>query len=218
MSAVTSRLSRQQEKKLRSMLGCSRLGLLFKASVHGYSGAAFHRKCDRQGPTVTVAYNQAGYVFGAYTSRDYAQTNQMQQPKVAFSASLSALEFGHMNIGPYPNQVTLVYQNAFTNIGSAYDPNTGIFTAPVRGVYYFSFVVFNPYDLSTGLSLMKNGQHVVSVSDNPPGVDTEDTASNAASLLLEKGDQVCVQLMQNRKVYSDKFKRNTFSGHLLYGM
>ncbi|KAL6489713.1 hypothetical protein MHYP_G00000580 [Metynnis hypsauchen] len=141
-----------------------------------------------------------------------------EQPKVAFSASLSALEFGHINFGPYPNQVTLVYQNAFTNIGSAYDPNTGIFTAPVRGVYYFSFVVFNPYDLSTGLSLMKNGQHVVSVSDNPPGVDTEDTASNAASLLLEKGDQVCVQLMQNRKVYSDKFKRNTFSGHLLYGM
>ncbi|KAI4898407.1 hypothetical protein NFI96_023065, partial [Prochilodus magdalenae] len=117
-----------------------------------------------------------------------ATDNAPEQPKVAFSASLSDLNISSKNIGPYLEQVTLVYQHAFTNIGSAYDPNTGIFTAPVRGVYYFSFVAFNPYDHSTGLSLMKNGQHVVSVSDNAPGVDTEDTASNAASLLLEKGD------------------------------
>uniref|UniRef100_A0A3B4DA10 C1q domain-containing protein n=1 Tax=Pygocentrus nattereri TaxID=42514 RepID=A0A3B4DA10_PYGNA len=133
--------------------------------------------------TVTLVYENA------FTNIGYAYDPQTEQPKVAFSASLSALEVGSMNIGPYQDQVTLVYQNAFTNIGSAYDPNTGIFTAPVRGVYYFSFVVFNPYNHLTGLSLMKNGQHVVSVSDNPPGLDTEDTASNAASLLLEKGDQ-----------------------------
>lgn len=95
---------------------------------------------------------------------------------------------------------------------------TGVFVAPVKGVYYFSLVAFNPYDHSTGLSLMKNREHVVSVSDNPPGEDTEDTASNAASLLLEKGDQVYIQLMENRKIYCDQFRRNTFSGHLLYTM
>ncbi|KAL7879335.1 hypothetical protein SRHO_G00015890 [Serrasalmus rhombeus] len=27
------------------MLGCNRLSLLFKASVHGYTGNAFHQKC-----------------------------------------------------------------------------------------------------------------------------------------------------------------------------
>lgn len=52
----------------------SRLSLLFKASVHGYSADSFHQKCDRQGPTVVVAYNNSGYIFGAYTSSDYAQT------------------------------------------------------------------------------------------------------------------------------------------------
>ncbi|KAL7879377.1 hypothetical protein SRHO_G00016310 [Serrasalmus rhombeus] len=92
MSAVTSRLSRQQEKKLCSMLGCNRLHLLFKASVHGYTGDAFHRKCDRQGPTVTVSYNQSGYVFGAYTSRDYAQTNQNIADEKAFLFSFNDQE------------------------------------------------------------------------------------------------------------------------------
>ncbi|KAL6489669.1 hypothetical protein MHYP_G00000140 [Metynnis hypsauchen] len=92
MSAVTSRLSRQQEQKLCSMLGCNRLSLLFKASVHGYSGPVFHQKCDRQGPTVTVAYNNSGYIFGAYTSRDYAQTNQNIADDKAFLFSFNERE------------------------------------------------------------------------------------------------------------------------------
>ncbi|XP_036452147.1 interferon-induced protein 44-like [Colossoma macropomum] len=92
MSAVTSRLSRQQEKKLCSMLGCNRLSLLFKASVHGYSGGAFHQKCNLQGPTVTVGYNNSGYIFGAYTSKDYAQTNQNIIDEKAFLFSFNERE------------------------------------------------------------------------------------------------------------------------------
>ncbi|KAL7876712.1 hypothetical protein AOLI_G00116750 [Acnodon oligacanthus] len=92
MSAVTSRLSRQQEQKICSMLGCNRLSLLFKASVHGYSGFVFHQKCDQQGPTVTVAYNTSGYIFGAYTGRDFAQTNQNFTDDKAFLFSFSERE------------------------------------------------------------------------------------------------------------------------------
>ncbi|KAI4898409.1 hypothetical protein NFI96_023067, partial [Prochilodus magdalenae] len=104
------------------------------------------------------------------------------QPKVAFSATLSNLQSGYKFIGPFQEVVTLVYENAFTNVGSAYNPQTG-----------------------TLLTLWNQ--------DVP-----EDTASNAASLLLEKGDQVYVQLMKSWKVYTDYYKRNTFSGHLLYAM
>ncbi|KAI4872054.1 hypothetical protein NFI96_018771, partial [Prochilodus magdalenae] len=92
MSTVTSKLSREQERKLCSMLGSGRLSLLFKASVHGYTADAFHRKCDRQGPTVTVAYNNSGYIFGAYTSRDYAQTNQNIADEKAFLFSFNEKE------------------------------------------------------------------------------------------------------------------------------
>ncbi|XP_049338792.1 interferon-induced protein 44-like isoform X1 [Astyanax mexicanus] len=92
MSAVTSRLSKQQEMKLCSMLSCSRLSLLFKASVHGYTGAAFHQKCDNQGPTVTVAYNISGYIFGAYTSKNYAQTGQNILDENAFLFSFNERE------------------------------------------------------------------------------------------------------------------------------
>lgn len=89
MSVVTSRLSEAQRKQLLSLLGHVKLCLLYKASVHGYTAAEFHARCDRQGPTIAVAYNQAGFVFGAYTSKDYAQTAQVINDDKAFLFSLN---------------------------------------------------------------------------------------------------------------------------------
>lgn len=178
-----------------------------------------------------------------------------ERVKVAFSATLSALGNDHKFIGPYTEATSLVYENALTNIGNAYDTNTGkgyhhiaqrnckhdaikfyqvicklfeepkflllstgIFTAPVKGVYYFNFVLFNPHAMSTGVSLLKNGNFVVGATDNPPEQDTEDTASNAVCLLLEQGDKIKLQLWENRRIYTDGNRRNTFSGHLLFTM
>ncbi|XP_017541996.1 complement C1q-like protein 3 isoform X2 [Pygocentrus nattereri] len=142
------------------------------------------------------------------------------QPKVAFSATLSNLQDGFKFLGPFQNTVTLVYENAFTNIGYAYDPQTGIFTAPLGGVYYFSFSLFHPVgpgpQAKTGASLVKNGVLVVAATDNAPGADSEDTSGNSASIRLEEGDQVYVQLWEKHRVYTDGNKRNTFSGHLLF--
>ncbi|ROL44415.1 Caprin-2 [Anabarilius grahami] len=138
-----------------------------------------------------------------------------ERVNVAFSASLSA-SLGFTNFGPHTEATTLVYQHAFINNGNAYDTNTGIFTAPVKGVYFFIFVVFNPSNVPTGVRLLKNDKFVVAASDNLPGQDTEDTTCNSVTLLLEQGDRILLQLMENRRVYTDSWKRNTFSGHLLF--
>lgn len=89
MSAMESKLTKQQEMRLRSLFGQAGLSLLFKASVHGFDASAFHQKCDRQGPTVTVAYNTSGYIFGAFTSKDYAQTGQYIADEKAFLFSFN---------------------------------------------------------------------------------------------------------------------------------
>ncbi|KAM6912138.1 interferon-induced protein 44-like [Xenentodon cancila] len=88
MTEVKSRLTKDQEDKLLSLLGHVRLHLLYKASIHGFTAASFHGHCDRQGPTVIVAYNASGFIFGAYTSRDYTKGGQPIYDNMAFLYSI----------------------------------------------------------------------------------------------------------------------------------
>uniref|UniRef100_A0A9J8C1R7 TLDc domain-containing protein n=2 Tax=Cyprinus carpio TaxID=7962 RepID=A0A9J8C1R7_CYPCA len=92
MSTVTSSLNKWQRKKLCSLFNHANLSLLFKASVHGFNATIFHQKCNMQGPTVIVAYNKSGYVFGAFTSKNFAQSGQNILDDKAFLFSFNDKE------------------------------------------------------------------------------------------------------------------------------
>ncbi|XP_056303994.1 interferon-induced protein 44-like [Danio aesculapii] len=84
MPYISSDLKEEQRKQLCDLLGNVDLTLLYKASVHGYKALTFHEQCDNQGPTLLVAYNRSGYIFGGYTSVDYAQSGQYIADNEAF--------------------------------------------------------------------------------------------------------------------------------------
>jgi len=67
-SAVLSGLVEGREVDVRfgEWLPGKRMRLLYRSSRDGASGASFHRKCDGQGPTVTLIKSSGGYVFGGY--------------------------------------------------------------------------------------------------------------------------------------------------------
>ncbi|XP_051550912.1 interferon-induced protein 44-like [Myxocyprinus asiaticus] len=88
MAPLTSNLTKEQRKQLCALLGNVKLTLLYKASFHGYNASAFHQQCDHQGPTLLVAYNYSGYIFGGYTSVDYAQTGGYITDENAFLFSI----------------------------------------------------------------------------------------------------------------------------------
>jgi len=128
MSTITSNLTKWQKKKLCSLLSHARLSLLFKASVHGYHVNTFHQKCYTQGPTVIVAYNKSGYVFGAFTSKNYAQTGQNVVDDKAFLFSFNDKEvneaplrvfsgnpqYSFTDNGPNFNSLMFLYNNTAT--------------------------------------------------------------------------------------------------------
>ncbi|XP_072298245.1 complement C1q-like protein 2 [Eucyclogobius newberryi] len=135
-------------------------------------------------------------------------------PKVAFSATL--LESGSGNTGPFNIDTPLKYKKVFSNFGNNYNPATGIFTATIKGVFYFRFSMFNNLSSPNSVvSLKKNGERVVSVWDTDKS-DGNDMGSNAAVLPLETGDTVYVELLANRLVYDDGMNYNTFAGFLLF--
>ncbi|XP_053383599.1 interferon-induced protein 44-like isoform X2 [Mercenaria mercenaria] len=49
--------------------------LRYAITRDGCDATVFHQKCDNQGPTVTVLYNQHGSVYGGYTSVSWRSAN-----------------------------------------------------------------------------------------------------------------------------------------------
>ncbi|XP_029994813.1 complement C1q-like protein 4 [Sphaeramia orbicularis] len=140
--------------------------------------------------------------------------NQLQVHQVAFSASL--LVSGEETIGPYNDFVTLVYKNVVTNVGNAYNPNTGYFTAPVKGAYHFEFYIAVQGSRVTAAVLVKNGSRTFGAYENiGSGLGS---ASNGITLVLEVGDVVGVHLWENQVIYDSHEHLSTFSGRLLFTM
>ncbi|KAG9283503.1 complement C1q-like protein 4 [Astyanax mexicanus] len=132
--------------------------------------------------------------------------------KVAFSASLSGGESGQT--GPYSADFTLIYKHVFINIGKAYNPATGIFTAPVRGVYQFRFSIHGGAGRHVTVVFHKNGHHIAGTHAFQSGGSV--SSSNGVSLLLEAGDVVCLKVRANAWVFDDWFHHTTFSGQMLF--
>ncbi|ROL42361.1 Neoverrucotoxin subunit beta [Anabarilius grahami] len=147
-----------------------------------------------------------------------AQIEKLQKeirdkPKVAFSASLGLNGF----FGPFNADTTVVYKFVFSNVGDAYK-STGIFTAPVRGVYYFSFFYHCMVSNPTVLALYRNGKQEALMKHHKSGCHTEN-GGNALTLLLEKGDRVYMVLRKNTWIW-DNVSENVsmFSGFLINAM
>ncbi|CAB1324570.1 unnamed protein product [Coregonus sp. 'balchen'] len=134
---MNPKLTQNQEKQLCSLLGNVKLSLL----IHGYTRAAFHQKCDHQGPTVSVGSNSTGFVFRGYTSKDHdvAKHGHFIQDDKAFlfrfndrnpikypvTDATRAVQM-NMNTGPYfGDSLYLINNNTtvYSNPGNCYNFN-----------------------------------------------------------------------------------------------
>uniref|UniRef100_A0A9J8A949 Cerebellin 11 n=1 Tax=Cyprinus carpio carpio TaxID=630221 RepID=A0A9J8A949_CYPCA len=137
-----------------------------------------------------------------------------ESPKVAFSASMSNTEDSHR--GPFSTENKLIFDKVLTNIGNAYDPVTGVFTAPVKGVYYFRYSgsAFSSHDM--GLSIFKGTARFVSSYEYNSG-ERNDQMSNGAVMELNVGEEVHMRLWIRTWIFVDRrYNYSTFTGYLLY--
>ncbi|KAK1786568.1 hypothetical protein P4O66_003018 [Electrophorus voltai] len=141
-----------------------------------------------------------------------------EQPKVAFSATLADTDFFAV-MGPYQKDTTLVFENVLTNIGNAYDSQTGFFTSPLKGVYvlrvFSEAVGYSAQSLTAGL--FKNGEHAFSTHAHQSG--SFYSTSNGVSLQLETGDTICMHLYPGTWIFHNgQYHHSSFCSQLLFSL
>ncbi|XP_069564019.1 complement C1q tumor necrosis factor-related protein 3-like isoform X2 [Brachyistius frenatus] len=142
-----------------------------------------------------------------------SETQIEEMKNKATNIIFSAAAVGGDAFGPFSHDTVLVYSRVITNVGNAYNYDTGIFAAPVAGFYYFTFFYHAGGEKRSKLSLIQNADVVVQSSDHSSTNDGADNGGNAAFLQLQKGDQVYVRLVAGRHVWRSDF--TTFSGFLI---
>ena len=110
---------------------------------------------------------------------------------------------------------TIPFDLVDLNIGGAYDPTTGFFTAPVDGLYSFSYEAMAHFTCSSYacVGLRING---VGVSDSC--TDYANSAGTAVTARLTAGQVALILLYFDAPCASlnTGTSQNKFSGHLLY--
>ncbi|XP_059210159.1 complement C1q-like protein 2 [Centropristis striata] len=152
------------------------------------------------------------------TSESEKQILELKNKETTTVAFTAALGGGGAAYGPFNIATTLMYKTVITNIGNAYNPSTGIFTAPVSGLYYFTIFYHAGGQSVAHLTLYKNNEVIVITSDHTSSeFDTADNGGNAAFVQLQSRDQVYVRMDLNAYVWGNDH-HTTFSGFLVTQM
>ena len=109
---------------------------------------------------------------------------------------------------------TIIFDTTLSNVGNAYHPPTGIFHAPVSGVYVFSVTLMVTRGHSQYLELVVDGGFIADIYCGTG--DVRQTFSSMRHLVVEvkKDSDVWVRTGNSGQVRG--YMRTDFSGFLLY--
>lgn len=140
-------------------------------------------------------------------------------PRVAFSAALSL---------PRSEPGTVPFDRVLLNDGGYYDPQTGVFTAPLAGRYLLSAVLTGHRHEKVEAVLSRSNLGVARIDSGgyePEGLENKPVAESQPSpgalgvfsliLPLQAGDTVCIDLVMGQLAHSEE-PLTIFSGALLY--
>ena len=132
-----------------------------------------------------------------------------QQRVVAFSAYMNDI----MRSSKSPPQ-TIIFGGIRSNVGGAYSASSGIFTAPIKGTYFFFAKILSYH--SGEYTLIVNGhQRMELITDQAKG--WKNTA-NAVVVQMKKGEQAFVRyrFRRNHQDLHIHHYWSTFSGYLIH--
>ena len=119
-----------------------------------------------------------------------------------------------VNTGPHH---TLIFDHIETNIGNGYNGHTGIFIAPLNGVYMFFYTTFgtHPSYMSIEITVNSVARGVIFV-DNQAAPSVYTGSTGVAVFVLNQGDDCFIRThstySSTGSIRSDNLMRTCFSG------
>jgi len=133
----------------------------------------------------------------------------MTERPVAFLALLSS-DLHHEG-----NNQPIVFDRVVTNVGNAYNPHVGSFTAPVSGIYVFSVSLLSMPGHITYCQWVKNNEFISKIFIHAPGAGLNESTSQTVVVQLTKGDDVTLRNMHvDGSLRGDSY--STVAGFLLW--
>ncbi|XP_053375907.1 complement C1q and tumor necrosis factor-related protein 9A-like isoform X3 [Mercenaria mercenaria] len=111
----------------------------------------------------------------------------------------------------------ILFDKILTDEGSGYDTSTGIFTAPVGGLYQFTVHVCAQTGKFSVVGLVLDGKAVAATVNY--GTNTDTCSSVGAVVRVKSGEQIWVKCTTGHssayRLFQNSHRMNTFSGILL---
>ncbi|XP_054615941.1 uncharacterized protein LOC129171377 isoform X2 [Dunckerocampus dactyliophorus] len=130
--------------------------------------------------------------------------------QVAFTAMINDEENKFNKFGE-----TVVFSNVKTNVGNNYNKATGIFTAPIKGLYFFT-LTYHTHGGSIDLCVYKNKEWMSRMRNTDNKYHGSET--NSLVMQLEKEDTVYVAVYAEHTLhdYQCCHHQSIFSGYLIH--
>ena len=122
----------------------------------------------------------------------------------------------HGFVGSNTTNTTIPFDYVDLNVGEAYDPLTGVFTAPVNGIYEMSYEVLADYACENDNVCVMLRVNDESLSHSYGGYVA--SGGVGVTVQLSAGDRVTVDINSSFPCVAINlaYPNNKFSGHLVY--
>ncbi|KAL3882729.1 hypothetical protein ACJMK2_029041 [Sinanodonta woodiana] len=130
--------------------------------------------------------------------------------QIAFCATIANLN----GLGPIHPREIVLFDTVLLNEGNGFNKQTGIFTCPLSGIYFFTGSVLTQHEHQVGVHLIVNGE--TKGNAYADGANSWDQGSISSIARCEAGQNVWISVYYGTYIHGNYY--TSFSGFLLWGM